>query len=117
MKEECPLRQPAQLRNGLRVDDWLGLLEHVLQQGVPEVIAPGARFALDVYGLDATLEMEGQDVQVHSMASEPTFFGNYAPPDDLDGQIIDLVATRSSACLRLQPRALHFGEDLARHAE
>ena len=33
----------------------------------------------------------GQDVQVHSMASEPTFFGNYAPPDDLDGQIIDLA--------------------------
>ncbi|CAJ1458506.1 unnamed protein product [Effrenium voratum] len=31
------------------------------------------------------------DVQVHSVASEPTFFGNHAPPDDLDGQIIDLA--------------------------
>ncbi|CAJ1441480.1 unnamed protein product [Effrenium voratum] len=32
-----------------------------------------------------------KDVQVHSVASEPTFFGNHAPPDDLDGQIIDLA--------------------------
>ena len=33
-----------------------------------------------------------QAVQVHCIATEPTFFGNYAPPDDLDGQIIDLVS-------------------------
>lgn len=37
-------------------------------------------------------------VQVHCIATEPTFFGNYAPPDDLDGQIIDLVGpTRLAA--------------------
>ena len=29
---------------------------------------------------------------MHCIATEPTFFGNYAPPDDLDGQIIDLVS-------------------------
>jgi len=37
-----------------------GLLEHVLQQGAPEVVPSGARFALDVYGLESTLEMEGE---------------------------------------------------------
>eukprot|EP00438_Fugacium_kawagutii_P010580 Skav233133 [mRNA] locus=scaffold792:186154:193634:+ [translate_table: standard] len=36
-------------------------------------------------------EPKGKAVQVHCIATEPTFFGNYAPPDDLDGQIIDLV--------------------------
>lgn len=34
----------------------------------------------------------GEAVQVHCIATEPTFFGNYAPPDDLDGQIIDMVS-------------------------
>jgi len=36
------------------------LLEYVLQKGAPEVVPSGARFALDVYGLESTLEMEGE---------------------------------------------------------
>lgn len=36
-----------------------------------------------------------QAVHVHCIATEPTFFGNYAPPDDLDGQIIDLAPQQS----------------------
>lgn len=119
LPEDCQMRKPAQLRNGLCVDSWLGLLEHVLQQGAPEVVPSGARFALDIYGLESTLDMEGEAVQVHCIATEPTFFGNYAPPDDLDGQIIDLVATRcpSSARMQLKPQGLSFARDLARHAE
>ena len=38
----------------------IGLLEYVLQKGAPEVVPSGARFALDVYGLESTLEMEGE---------------------------------------------------------
>ncbi|CAK9001016.1 unnamed protein product [Durusdinium trenchii] len=74
---------------------------------------------MDVYGLESTLQMEGEDVEVHCLSTEPTFFGNYAPPDDLDGQIIDLVATRfpSSAKLQLRPKGLTFARDLARHSE
>ena len=37
-----------------------GLLEHVLQEGPPEVVPSGARFAMDVYGLESTLQMEGE---------------------------------------------------------
>ena len=35
-------------------------MEHVLQQGAPEVVPSGARFALDIYGLESTLDMEGE---------------------------------------------------------
>eukprot|EP00913_Durusdinium_trenchii_P020677 g19418.t1 len=89
------------------------------QKGAGKVVPSGARFAMDVYGLESTLQMEGEDVEVHCLSTEPTFFGNYAPPDDLDGQIIDLVATRfpSSAKLQLRPKGLTFARDLARHSE
>lgn len=119
LPEDCQMRKPAQLQNGLCVDSWLGLLEYVLQKGAPEVVPSGARFALDVYGLESTLEMDGEAVHVHCIATEPTFFGNYAPPDDLDGQIIDLVATRcpSSARMQVKPQGLSCARDLARHAE
>jgi hypothetical protein len=46
----------------------------------------------DVISLNFPGFTAGEAVQVHCIATEPTFFGNYAPPDDLDGQIIDLVS-------------------------
>ena len=48
-----------------------------------------------------------QAVHVHCIATEPTFFGNYAPPDDLDGQIIDL-APQQSMMYTLKPPVQYF---------
>jgi hypothetical protein len=53
------LENPFEEQNIQSSEMFRGLLEHVLQQGAPEVVPSGARFALDVYGLESTLEMEG----------------------------------------------------------
>ena len=74
------------------VPNWWSLLEHVVEFGLPRAVG-GEPFSLRVYGLPSTIDEAGVDIV--APVKEPTFFGNYPSPDNLDVQTIDLVAIKN----------------------
>ena len=110
------LRQPCKWPGSDdTVDSWLALLERVLDEGLPTL--GGDRFDRSVYGLSSE---PANGLRIQRVGEQPTFFGSYPPPDDLDGQCIDLVAIAATdaAPVRVTARPrLRLQENMASFAE
>ena len=110
------LRQPCKWPGSDEtIDSWLSLLERVLDEGLPTL--GGDRFDRSVYGLSSE---PANGLRIQRVGEQPTFFGSYPPPDDLDGQCIDLVAIAATdaAPVRVTARPrLRLQENMASFAE
>ena len=87
----APIKQPTSW-NGQRVSSWADVLDTVVLGGKPAWTA-AERFAVDVYGLPDLIA--SPRIRIQCTTDAATFYGSYSPPDDLDGQTIDLVATHN----------------------
>jgi len=115
--DRTALKQPARVA-GKMMPSWLELLEQVLLEGPPSN-DDGLRFSSEVYGLCADLQA-GTNQRVYSVCTEGTFAGAYPPPDDLDGQTIDLVAVncvRGAATVKVEAAPLPICDELATYTE
>eukprot|EP00933_Yihiella_yeosuensis_P029083 TRINITY_DN22799_c0_g1_i1.p1 TRINITY_DN22799_c0_g1~~TRINITY_DN22799_c0_g1_i1.p1 ORF type:complete len:544 (+),score=82.64 TRINITY_DN22799_c0_g1_i1:90-1721(+) len=121
LPQDALLKQPVQWPldvEGAFVPNWLEFLNHILEHGSP-YDPTGHRFSLEVYGVPSSIPIS--NIHIHSVASGPTFFGNYPPPDDLHGQMIDLVATQhpeaSKLSLSIAASTLRLKDELGTIAE
>jgi hypothetical protein len=118
LPEEAAVRKPAEW-DGKIVRNWLELFESVVENGPPvHSSASGIRFSTDVYELSKEISAE---IEILSVTDHPTFIGNYPAPDDLSGQIIDLVAVHTpnsvNQVLHTTPHSYPVMDQMATHEE